>query len=79
MTEAEAKSVASATENVARHYPTLAASEKLVDWTMLLWTLGSVYGMRIYLSMPDKPEKKPQQSAPMPVSNVMQYPGVVPN
>ncbi len=78
MSDAEAESIAKATKNVARHYPTIAASEKIVDWTMLLWTLGSVYGTRVYLSMPEKPKQKPAPS-PQTVSNVMAYPGVVPN
>lgn len=53
----EAASIAKATENVARHYPALAGHDKLIDWVMLLQTLGMVYGTRVYLSMPDKPKR----------------------
>lgn len=68
MPASEAESLAKATANVARHYPKLAGHEKLVDWVMLIQTIGMAYGTRIYLSMPDKPAAKP---APAP--NVMPF------
>lgn len=70
MPSSEAESVAKAVTNVARHYPKLAGHEKLVDWVMLIQTLGMVYGPRIYLSMPDK--KEPPK--PVQTPNLTVYP-----
>lgn len=41
--ESEAEAIASSVVNVARHYPKVASSQKLVDWTMLLGALGVAY------------------------------------
>jgi hypothetical protein len=71
----EAASVAKATANVARHYPQLAGHEKLVDWVMLIQTIGMVYGPRVYLSMPDAKEKAKPPSAP--ASNLTMFPGAL--
>jgi hypothetical protein len=70
MQEAEAASVAKATANVARHYPKLAGHEKLVDWIMLIQTVGMIYGPRFYLSMPEK--KAETKTAPP--SNLTVFP-----
>ena len=59
ITQAEAESTAKAVGNVARHYPSIAGHEKLVDWVMLIQTIGFVYGSRIYLSMPEKKQPPP--------------------
>lgn len=48
LTPPEAKAVALAAANVARHYPTFSSSQKVVDWGMLASTLATVYGPRIY-------------------------------
>jgi hypothetical protein len=74
LTEEEAANIATATKNVARHYPSLVASEKILDWTMLLWALGSTYGMRVYLSMPEKKKAKSSD-----VSNTVTFPYDVEN
>lgn len=69
MDNKEAESVGKAVANVARHYPKLAGHEKLVDWVMLIQTLGMVYGTRIYLSMPEK-KASPKQEASAPSGNL---------
>lgn len=67
----EAGALAKAAGNVAKHYPKLAGHEKLIDWAMLIQTIGVTYGTRIYLSMP---EKKPEPK--QPPANVSQFPTV---
>lgn len=42
----EAKSLAQATANVARHYD-VSVSAKALDWTNLIMALGMVYGTRV--------------------------------
>lgn len=39
----EAEAMAKSVANVARHYPKVASSQKLIDWTMLIGSLGMVY------------------------------------
>lgn len=70
---AEAKSAAQAVKNVARHYPNLAGHEKLVDWVMLIQTLGMMYGPRLYLSIPEKTKKKPA-TPPQDAGYVLPFP-----
>lgn len=44
---AEAKSLVTCAENVARHYAVGGMTEKTVDWLNLFMALGAVYGTRI--------------------------------
>jgi hypothetical protein len=39
----EAEAMAKSVVNVARHYPKVASSQKLVDWSMLIGALGMIY------------------------------------
>lgn len=48
LTPPEAKALALAAANVARHYPSFSKSQKTVDWGMFVSTLATVYGPRIY-------------------------------
>jgi hypothetical protein len=45
--EQEAETMAKSVANVARHYPKVASSQKLVDWTMLIGALGMAYVPRV--------------------------------
>lgn len=48
--EAEADAMAKSVANVARHYPKVAGSQKLIDWAMLASTVGMMYVPRIMVS-----------------------------
>ena len=77
----EAHSVAAAYVQVARHYPVLQQSEKVLDWGGLLSALGMVYGTRLYaMRMKPRPAKPAQpQAQPKPGSrgsNVVEIPGL---
>lgn len=39
--------MAQSVANVARHYPKVASSQKLVDWSMLIGALGMAYVPRV--------------------------------
>jgi hypothetical protein len=67
--KAEARALAEGYSNVARHYPLLAKSEKVIDWGNLLMALSIVYGPRAVairnrLSAAPKP-----QAVPRPAGN----------
>ena len=47
LTTAEAKRLADATANVARHYDLPDLPQKTVDWVMLMIALAAIYGPRI--------------------------------
>lgn len=47
----EAKAVSTAIGNVAKHYPSAAKSQKIVDWVMLMQCIGFAYGPRFYLQV----------------------------
>ena len=54
----EAKRLAIAAGNVARHYD-LGASQKTLDWMALAVALGSIYGTRavaIYMNRKEQPK-----------------------
>lgn len=80
----EAKQVATAYVNVARHYPILQQSEKVIDWTNLLIALGAVYGSRLYsyrMRKPAQPAAPPRPPTATAASNaegnnVVQIPGL---
>jgi len=80
--QAEAHSVAAAYVQVARHYPILQQSEKVLDWGGLLSALGMVYGTRLYaMRSKPRPQKAPQADNRPPKSagersNVINIPGV---
>ncbi len=58
----EAKSLAVAASRVAAHYD-MGGSQKMIDWGMLLTTLGSVYGTRIMAASIDSKTKRKEQTA----------------
>lgn len=59
--EEEAKSLAVAASRVAAHYD-MGGSQKMIDWGMLLTTLGSVYGTRIMAASIDSKTKRKEQT-----------------
>lgn len=58
MDESEADAVAKSVVNVARHYPKVAASQKLVDWAMLIQALGVAYVPRVIMTKQALEEKR---------------------
>lgn len=44
----EADELSKAYAGVARHYPTLQQSEKMIDWGHLISALGMIYGTRVF-------------------------------
>lgn len=65
MDEREADTIAKSIANVARHYPTIAKSQKLVDWAMLIQTVGILYVPRVLHSrgiMKENVEREKQGS-----------------
>lgn len=62
LSEDEAKEIAKASANVAKHYD-LGASEKVVDWGNLFLCLGVVYAPRIYKVVSMNKKDKPKQAA----------------
>lgn len=73
--QTEAHSAAKAIENVARHYPNVAASQKIVDFVMLIQALGFVYGPRIMVSMDLKKEREKENRPVSTVPNVSPFMG----
>lgn len=49
MDDQEAENIAKSVVNVARHYPKVAGSQKLIDWSMLVGALGMAYVPRIMM------------------------------
>lgn len=68
----EAEVGAAAIKNVAQHYPNFAASQKTVDWILLIQAIGMIYGPRIAMAkmMRDDKARERQKGA----SNVSQFP-----
>lgn len=60
--EDEAKSLATAASRVAAHYD-MGGSQKMIDWGMLLTTLGSVYGTRIMAASINSKSKQKEQTS----------------
>ena len=60
--ESETKSVATTVVNVARHYPSVAASQKVLDWGAMIYTVGMVYGSRI-ISQRNKMRERKQNAS----------------
>lgn len=56
----EAKSLAVAAARVAAHYD-LGGSQKMVDWGMLLTTIGSVYGTRLIAASIERKSNRKEQ------------------
>lgn len=54
----EADALAESVKNVARHYPAVAKSQKIVDWVMLIQAVGFAYAPRVMLSKELAKEKK---------------------
>jgi hypothetical protein len=48
--EQEADAMAKSVVNVARHYPKVASSQKLIDWTMLIGAIGMAYVPRVMMT-----------------------------
>lgn len=64
--EQEAEAMAKAVANVARHYPKVAGSQKLIDWTMLIGALGMAYVPRAMMTrdiMRAKADEKKRNAA----------------
>lgn len=72
--EMEAKSLAKAGANVARHYP-MEVAQKTLDWGALIYTMGAVYGPRGYL-ISTRVKKERQQSRQNDAGNVTVFPNV---
>jgi hypothetical protein len=61
----EAKAIAEASTNVARHYNAVL-DPKIADWVVLLGTLGAIYGPRVFMLVgKKKPKAAQQQSEPL--------------
>lgn len=58
--DSEAEAMAKSVIQVARHYPKVAGSQKIVDWSLLIGALGMVYVPRIMLTRELMAEKKEQ-------------------
>lgn len=56
--EQEADAISKSVANVARHYPKVASSQKLVDWAMLVQTVGFMYVPRVMMSRDQVRENK---------------------
>lgn len=67
----EAEAMSQSIANVARHYPSVAKSQKLVDWAMLIQAVGFAYVPRIMHSQGLAKEARNSQPNPMPVQNGM--------
>jgi hypothetical protein len=61
--EKEADAIAASVSNVARHYPKIAKSQKLVDWVMLAQTLGFMYVPRVLMTRDVLAEKRKKENA----------------
>jgi hypothetical protein len=48
--EKEAEQMAKSVVAVARHYPKVASSQKLIDWAMLFGTIGMAYVPRVMMT-----------------------------
>lgn len=72
ITENEAQSMASAANNVARHYD-MGATQKQLDWINLVMTLGGVYAPRMMMA---KREKKAARPSPVNDSGTANDPAV---
>lgn len=59
LSEEEAEQYAKAIAAVARHYD-LGASAKALDWTNLLTTMGSIYGVRAMAAVARRKERQRQ-------------------
>ncbi|MDE2102806.1 MAG: hypothetical protein KGL39_36515 [Patescibacteria group bacterium] len=60
----EAKLLADAINNVARHYD-MSATQKQIDWTNAIMVAGMIYGTR-FMAIRAKKKEEPIQAAPMP-------------
>lgn len=61
--EQEADAIAKSVANVARHYPKVAGSQKLVDWAMLVQTVGFMYVPRAMMSRDQVREDREKKNA----------------
>jgi hypothetical protein len=67
--EKEAEQMAKSITGVARHYPKVASSQKLIDWAMLFGTIGMAYVPRVMMTREIiEKTKKGQTSAEMAVA-----------
>lgn len=55
--EDEAKKLADATANVARHY-NISVSQKTLDWSNFVTALSTIYGTRIFVIAKTRQDKK---------------------
>ena len=70
----EAAKLATAIQNVARHYP-VSVQQKHLDWAALLFAVGTMYGTRavaIRIRTAAEAEEKKQRG---PQSSVVTFPG----
>lgn len=58
LSDEEGRAAGSAIGNVARHYPAVAGSQKIVDWVMLIQTLGFMYGPRVMSEVSKRKAKR---------------------
>ena len=62
ITDEEKTALAKSAVDVLQHFPEIAASGKLVDFGMLAWTVGIIYGPRILMTVQGSKNEEQKQN-----------------